>query len=72
MMKTLNVENMKYTIISRGHDTEGFYDEEIVGCIRLDKDDLEVFFNLWIKSKRMNSWYEFIVCLFEDMLPTCH
>ena len=34
-------ENTLNPLISLGHDPEGFYDEEIVGRIWLNKDDLE-------------------------------
>ena len=35
-------------LIGLGHDPEGFSNEEMVGHIWLNNDDLEVLFNFWI------------------------
>ena len=56
-----SVENIPRPLISLGHYPEGCYDEEIVGRIWINKDYLELCFNLWINFKTMNSNQEFII-----------
>ena len=36
-----NVENTSNPLISLGNDPEGFYDEDMVGRIWMNKDDLQ-------------------------------
>ena len=43
-------------LIVLGHNPEGFCDEEIVGHIWMNKDDIDVCFNLWINLKIIDSW----------------
>ena len=66
-----HVENAPNPLIGLGNDPGGFYDEEMVGRIFMNKDDLDVWFNSWIDWRRMKYWFDCIVYLFEDPLSTC-
>ena len=62
---------MPNTLIILGRDPEGFSDEDMVGCICLNKEDFDIWFNFWINLKIIDSWFKFIASLFEDTLSTC-
>ena len=56
-------------LILLGDDPEVFSDEEMVGCIWLNKDEFDVWFNNWINLKRMNYWFKFIFIHLKTRFP---
>ena len=67
----INVENTLNPLIILRYYPEGFSNEEMLGRIWLNKDDLDVLFNRQINLKIMNSWFDFISDLFKDTISTC-